>query len=147
MPFSFSLPPPQMTSWIRPCWLINFLSQSVKLIVTFPTPFCGNFILVYAQRAKSNRNVTCCQNRESRHWRIEGTCYEKWGRICKKGVCKEILITEKWVWSFRLIYYLHSNAFNQKNCENKNWRATFLSWNSIITLLIHSEEIEEKKIF
>jgi len=33
-------------------WLVNFLSQSVKLIVTFPMSFCDNFILVYAQREK-----------------------------------------------------------------------------------------------
>jgi len=38
---------------------------------------------------------------------------------------RKILLTEKWVWSFRLIY-LRSNAFNKKNCENENWRAIFL---------------------
>ena len=54
----------------------------------------------------------------------------------KRASARKILLTEKWVWSFRLIY-LRSNAFNWKNFENKNWRATFLLL--VIILLINTE--------
>ena len=38
-------------------WLVNFLSQSVKVIITFPMSFCDNFILVYAQRVIAWRKL------------------------------------------------------------------------------------------